>query len=136
MVPCAALIFIIPVRTDENAAHHREGAERRGDLIAHNVAVVIFAGPDETADVRTHGDGVVDQSLEVRYAGRSKFFFILVVVKLRNMRLNSLSYVLHMVSLEENQRSCLTESAYWKHACAKDSIESVLLCMPWITRGP
>ena len=39
----------LAVRADENAGHHGQGAEGGGDHVAHDVAVVVLAGPDEAA---------------------------------------------------------------------------------------
>ena len=41
-----------------------------------------------------------------------------------------------MVSLVENQRSCLVSMAYWKQALAKERMELSLLWAPCHTAGP
>ena len=41
-----------------------------------------------------------------------------------------------MVSLVENQRSCLVSMANLKQEWAKERMDLSVLCMPWSTPGP
>ena len=65
------LKFCRAVWRDEHGGHHGERAERRGHHIAHHVAVIILAGPDEAALAADDaGDRVVDQRVEIPQAKR------------------------------------------------------------------
>ena len=60
----------LAVRADENAGHHGQGAEGGGDHVAHDVAVVVLAGPDEAALAADDaGHDVVDEAVEVFQTG-------------------------------------------------------------------
>ena len=63
------LVFIYAVRRDEDGGHHGERAVCRGDHVAHHVAVVVLARPDEPAfraDRARHR--VVDQRIQIVYS--------------------------------------------------------------------
>ena len=65
------LKFCRAVRRDEHGGHHGERAERCGHHIAHHVAVIILAGPDEAAlAMLMTRNGVVDQRVEIPQAKR------------------------------------------------------------------
>ena len=75
------LVLVGAVRGDEYARHQAQAAERRGHHVAHHVAVIVLACPDETALGAHHArHGVVDQSVEIFDAGFLKLFFIVSVV--------------------------------------------------------
>ena len=71
------LVFVIALGGDEHAGHHRQRTEGRGDHVAHHVAVVVLARPDEAAlgadDARNR---IVDERVEVFDARRLELFFI------------------------------------------------------------
>ena len=75
------LILVSAVRGDEYARHQAQAAERRGHHVAHHVAVIVFARPDEAALGAHHArHGVVDQRVEILDAGFLKLFLIVSVI--------------------------------------------------------
>ena len=74
-------VLVISVGGDEHAAHHREGAERGREHIAHDVAVVVLARPHHAAAAAHNArHAVVDKGVFVIYArffeGVLIFFFV------------------------------------------------------------
>ena len=62
----SGLILRRAVRRDKHGRHHGKAAEGRGDHVAHDVAVIVLAGPDEAALAADDaGNGVVDEGVEV-----------------------------------------------------------------------
>ena len=60
------LVLEIAVRAYENACHHGKRAEGGGNHIAHNIAVIVLACPDETAFAADDtGNGVINQRVEI-----------------------------------------------------------------------
>ena len=77
------LVFIVAVRGYQDRGHHGQGAESRGYHVAHDVSVVVLAGPDVTAlGFHDTGYGVVNQGVEIGDSGSFKFFSILAVENL------------------------------------------------------
>ena len=79
------LELILAVRRHEDARHHGEGAEGSGDHVAHDVAVIVLAGPDVAAlgaDRASHG--VVDQRVEIRDAELFKLRLVILVFLLED----------------------------------------------------
>ena len=77
------LELVLAVRADEDAGHHGEGAEGRGDHVAHHVAIVVLAGPDEAALAADDaGHDVVDEAVEVFDAGGLELGLVLGVIHL------------------------------------------------------
>ena len=75
-----SLVLVISVRGYENRSHHRKGTEGGGYHVAHDIAVVVLAGPDKAAlCFHDAGNGVVDQSVEVGNACFCKFLFVLCI---------------------------------------------------------
>src|SRR5699024_4518290 len=61
-----SLVLVVAVGRDQYRGHHGQGTEGGGDHIAHHVAVVVLAGPDETAPgADDPGHRVVDEGVEV-----------------------------------------------------------------------
>ena len=113
-----SLVLVISVRGYENRSHHRKGTEGGGYHVAHDIAVVVLAGPDKSAlCFHDAGNGVVDQSVEVGNACFCKFLFVLCIEDL-------------LEDILENHRSCFVDSAYSKQLLAKLSMELSRLCMP------
>ena len=72
-----SLVFRRAVRCNEDGGHHGKRAEGRGHHIAHHVAVIVLAGPDEAALAPDHtGDRVVDQRVEIPQTQRFKLYFV------------------------------------------------------------
>ena len=77
------LVFIVAVRRDEHRGHHGQRAEGGRDHVAHHVAVIVLARPDEPAFGADHaGDGVVDEGVEIFDAKGLELVFVLGVVNL------------------------------------------------------
>ena len=63
------LKLIFAVRRHKHGSHHGERAERRGNHVAHHIAVIVFAGPDKSAGGAHHAcHGVIDQRVEIAQA--------------------------------------------------------------------
>ena len=121
-----SLVLVISVRGYENRSHHRKGTEGGGYHVAHDIAVVVLAGPDKAAlCFHDAGNGVIDQSVEVGNACFCKFLFVLCIEDLLEDILEAV-----IVSLLANHRSCFVDSAYSKQLLAKLSMELSRLCMP------
>ena len=74
------LILVYAVRGDENARHQAKAAESGSDHVAHHVAVIIFACPNEASLGTDHtGHSVIDQRIEVFNACGVEFLLILRV---------------------------------------------------------
>src|SRR5699024_3336401 len=62
----SGLILVISVGRDKYGSHHGKRTESRGYHIAHHIAVIILAGPDETAFRFHHaGNDVVNKAVEI-----------------------------------------------------------------------
>ena len=60
------LILIFAVGAHQHRGHHGQGAEGGGNHVAHHVAVVVLAGPDEAALGADHPrHRVVDERIKV-----------------------------------------------------------------------
>ena len=70
-------VLILPVRIHKNACHHREGSEGRGKHVAHNIAVIILACPDEPAfALHDSRHRVIDQRIEIADLRLLKSFLV------------------------------------------------------------
>ena len=68
------LVFIGAVGGDEHARHQAQAAEGRGHHVAHHIAVIVFARPDEAALGAHHArHSIVDQRVEIFDTGFSNF---------------------------------------------------------------
>ena len=89
------LIFKVAVRGDQHAGHHGQRAGGGGDEVAHDVAVVVFAGPDDAAggadDLGRH---VVDEGVAIGETRLFKGRPVLLVVHLLKQQLEGLVVVL------------------------------------------
>ena len=76
-------IFIGSVRGNKHRSHHRQTAKSCSHHIAHYVTVIILAGPDVSAlTAHNSGHSVVDQGIEILYAGLLEFFLVFSVIDL------------------------------------------------------
>ena len=76
------LVLVVAVGAYEHGGHHGEAAEGGGEHVAHDVAVVVLARPDEAAlGLHDAGDGVVDQGVEVLDAERLELLLVLGLVE-------------------------------------------------------
>ena len=89
------LIFKVAVRGDQYTGHHGQRAGGSGDEVAHHVAVVILAGPDDAAggadDLGRH---VVDEGVAIGETRLFKGRPVLLVVHLLKQQLEGLVVVL------------------------------------------
>ena len=64
------LELIFPVRADEHGSHHCQRTESGRDHVAHHIAVVVLAGPDEAAlGADDTGHRIVNERVEIGQAG-------------------------------------------------------------------
>ena len=62
----SGLEFGSAVGGHQDGGHHSQGAESGGDHVAHDIAVVVLAGPDVAAFAADDaGNGVVNEGVEV-----------------------------------------------------------------------
>ena len=77
----SGLVFIVAVGRDEHRAHHSERAVGSCNHIAHNVAVVVFARPQNAALAAHYArNDVVDEGIHKVYARLFKLLFIVAFV--------------------------------------------------------
>ena len=77
------LVLVDARRAHEHRGHHGQRPEGARHHVAHHVAVVVLAGPDEAAlGLHDPGHGVVDERVEVLDAGLLEAGRVLIVVDL------------------------------------------------------
>ena len=82
------LIFKLAVWRNKNARHHRKAAACRSNHVAHNVAVIVFASPENAAFVLHYArNNIVDERIEV---GESVFLKICLEFRIENLLENFL----------------------------------------------
>ena len=77
------LVLVAAVGAHQHAGHHGKAAEGGGDHVAHHIAVVVLAGPDEAALAADDpGHRVVDEGVEVLDARSLELLLVLRLVDL------------------------------------------------------
>ena len=81
--PVGRLELIDPGGADQDRGHHGQGSEAGGHHVAHDIAVIVFEGPEEAALRPDHaGDRVVDQGIEILDPRLLEGILVLLVVEL------------------------------------------------------
>ena len=76
----ACLVLVFSVRAYENAGHHGKASAGRGNHVAHNISVVVLAGPEKpTLALHDSGNSVINQSVEVFDSGSIKFCLVVSI---------------------------------------------------------
>ena len=75
------LVLVLAVGRHQHRGHHGKRSKCRGEHVAHHVAVVVLACPDEaTLTLHDASHGVIDEGVEVRDARCLKALAVLVLV--------------------------------------------------------
>ena len=74
-------VLVFSVGRNKHGSHHRKGAESGRDHIAHNVAVVVLASPDESALAAHHaGNGIINKGIEILDAGGLESGLVILLI--------------------------------------------------------
>ena len=89
------LVLEVAVRRHQHAGHHGQRAGRGGDEVAHHIAVVVLAGPDDAAggtdDLGSH---IVDEGIAVMQPRLLEGGAVLLIEHLLEQQLERLVVVL------------------------------------------
>ena len=73
-------VFGCAVRRNKNGSHHCKRTECGRYHVAHNIAVIVFARPDESAFAADNaGNGIINQRVEICQSEFFKFGTIIVL---------------------------------------------------------
>lgn len=78
-----SLVLVVAIGADEDRGHHGERTEGGGDHVAHDVAIVVLASPDEAALAAYYaGNSVVDEGVEILQASLLELLLVALLIDL------------------------------------------------------